>query len=193
MLGQADLRELSQSSVDELRHRFGLRGQAPERLVAAFALARLWERERRPRRPRLSSPERVWELLEPRFRGSEQESFISLLLDGRHRLRRIVPVTVGLLGTSLVHPREVFRPAVRDAAAAVIVAHNHPSGDPEPSREDEVVTRRLLAAGRLLGIPLLDHVIVGEDRGVSMRERSGGSWTDQADHAGPNGAQVDGS
>jgi DNA repair protein RadC len=78
---------------------------------------------------------------------------------------------VGTLTTSLVHPREVFRSAVREAAAALIAVHNHPSGDPEPSAEDLEVTRRLIEAGRLLGIPLLDHVVVGDGAWVSLRER----------------------
>ncbi|MCA9573523.1 MAG: JAB domain-containing protein, partial [Myxococcales bacterium] len=80
-------------------------------------------------------------------------------------------VSVGTLTTSLVHPREVFGPALSDAAAALIVVHNHPSGDPSPSQEDVEITKRLIEVGRLLGVPLLDHVVVGEGRFVSLRER----------------------
>ena len=113
----------------------------------------------------------MFELLRGEVRGLEQETFWSLLLDGKQRLRRLVPVTTGTLTASLVHPREVFRAAIREAAAALIVAHNHPSGDPEPSAEDVAVTERLRAAGELLGIPLQDHVIVGDESFVSLRER----------------------
>lgn len=98
------------------------------------------------------------------------EEFWELLLDGKHRVIGASQVSVGTLTTSLVHPREVFGPAIRMGAAAVIIAHNHPSGDPEPSSEDREVTARLVEAGRLLGIPVLDHIIVGEKGYASLRE-----------------------
>ena len=94
------------------------------------------------------------------------------MLDGKHRLRVRELVSVGTLTGSLVHPREVFRTAVRDGAAAIVVAHNHPSGDPEPSAEDIEVTRRLTQAGRWLGVPVLDHVVLGGARWVSLRARN---------------------
>ena len=106
------------------------------------------------------------------------EEFWLLLLDGKHRVTGASMVSRGTLTTSLVHPREVFGPAVRMGAAAVIVCHNHPSGDPEPSPEDLQVTRRLVQGGRLLGIPVLDHLILGDPenftpkrRYISLRER----------------------
>ena len=98
-----------------------------------------------------------------------------LVLDGKHSLLRCDRVSTGTLTSSIVHPREVFRPAIQAAAAAVICAHNHPSGDPEPSAEDVTVTRRLVEAGKLLGIPVLDHVVLGEARFVSLRQRL--DWT----------------
>jgi DNA repair protein RadC len=173
LLERRDLVELSRMSANELAVEFGLDRRACERVSAAFVLARALDAARRPLRPNLRSAAAVFELLGPRVRGLEQESFFALLLDGKHRLRRTVAVSSGTLTTSLVHPREVFRAAVREAAACVIVAHNHPSGDPEPSPEDLEVTRRLRAAGELLGIPLQDHVILGERTFVSLRERQG--------------------
>ncbi len=98
-----------------------------------------------------------------------KEVFLVVLLDAKHRPMRTERVSEGCLTWSVVHPREVFAPAVRDAAGAVLVAHNHPSGDPTPSRQDVEVTARLMAAGETLGIPLLDHVVVGADRSVSLR------------------------
>ncbi len=171
LLERRDLVELSRRSAHELALEFGLERGASRRVAAAFDLARALEAARRPARPSLRSPAAVFELLGARVRGLEQETFHALLLDGKHRLRRIVPGSTGTLTTSLVHPREVFRAAVREAAAGVIVAHNHPSGDPEPSPEDLDVTRRLRAAGELLGIPLQDHVILGDRNFVSLRER----------------------
>jgi DNA repair protein RadC len=141
------------------------------RLAAVFALARRVETELRRPRPSLRSPSEVHGLLAPEVRGAAQETFHALLLDGKHRLRRREQVSLGTLNSSLVHPREVFGPALREGAAALIVAHNHPSGDPEPSDEDLAVTRRLVEAGRILGVPLLDHVVIGERSFVSIRER----------------------
>jgi DNA repair protein RadC len=163
--------ELARLETAELVAEFGLAHASARRVQAAFSLGRAWLRARQPKRPSLRSPRAVFELLEIEVRGLEQETFWSLLLDGKHRLRRVVQVSVGTLTASLVHPREVFRCAVREAAAALIVAHNHPSGDPEPSAEDLQVTERLRAAGEILGIPLQDHVILGDACFVSMRER----------------------
>ena len=168
-----DLPALSRATVAELVGEHGLSRAGARRMVAAFELGRRLQRQRRPLRPSLRSPARVLRLLEDEVRGCEQERFYALLLDGKHGLRRIELISVGTLTSSLVHPREVFRPAVREASAAVVCAHNHPSGDPEPSAEDIEVTRRLLEVGRLLGIPLLDHVVLGDGRYVSLRERMG--------------------
>jgi DNA repair protein RadC len=99
------------------------------------------------------------------------EEFWAIHLDGKHRVVGMAQVSVGTLTTSLVHPREVFGSAVRLAAAALVVVHNHPSGDPEPSMEDLEVTQRLVEAGKILGIPLLDHIVSGETSFVSLRSR----------------------
>lgn len=101
-----------------------------------------------------------------------REHFVALLLDGRHRPIGYQVVSVGTATASLVHPREVFQAAVSLGACGLIVAHNHPSGDPTPSPEDREVTRRLAQAGRLLGVPLLDSIVIGGARHVSIREES---------------------
>lgn len=99
-----------------------------------------------------------------------QEEFHIVTLDTKHKPIRTHRITVGTLDASLVHPREVFRPAIRDAASAVLLVHNHPSGDPTPSREDHQVTEQLTEAGKLLGITVLDHIIVASQRSLSIRE-----------------------
>ncbi|WP_286763024.1 MULTISPECIES: RadC family protein [Rhodopirellula] len=99
-----------------------------------------------------------------------QEEFHIVTLDTKHKPIRTHRITVGTLDSSLVHPREVFRPAIRDAAAAVLLVHNHPSGDPTPSREDHAVTERLTEAGKLIGISVLDHIVVAKERCLSLRE-----------------------
>jgi len=151
----------------------GLRAAAARRLHAAFVLADARHRERLAARPEVRGPDAAAALLGPLLAGREEEVFVALLLDAKHRLRRAVRVSQGTLTSSLVHPREVFRPAVRFAAAALLVAHNHPSGDPRPSAEDLEVTRRLHAAGKLLGVPLLDHVVLGAGAHASIRARHG--------------------
>jgi len=111
-------------------------------------------------------------LLRPLLENETSERFVALLLNGKHRVMGFAEVSRGTLTASLVHPREVFAPALRELAAALIVAHNHPSGDPEPSQEDLEVTKRLHEAGQILGVPLLDHIIVGEKGSfTSLRER----------------------
>jgi DNA repair protein RadC len=102
----------------------------------------------------------------------ERERFVALFLDARHKVRGATVVSIGTLAASLVHPREVFRPAILAGASGIVLGHNHPSGDPEPSDEDIRLTHRLVAAGQLLGIEVLDHVVVGASgRFVSLRER----------------------
>lgn len=133
-------------------------------------------------RPAVRNPETAYRLLRPVMTaatsGDSQEAFFALLLDTKNKLiKPPVEVTRGLLDTSLVHPREVFREAVRNSAASVILAHNHPSGDPTPSKEDINITRRLIEAGKILGIHIVDHIVCGRPSDttpgfVSLREKN---------------------
>lgn len=102
--------------------------------------------------------------------GVDREHFVVLCLNTRHRVTAINTVSIGGLSGAPVHPREVFKPAILANSAAIILGHNHPSGDPEPSYDDRRITEQLVAAGRILGIEVLDHIIVGDDRFISMRE-----------------------
>jgi len=166
-----DLADLARATPEHLHRAGGVSLARATRLAAAFALGRRVAAAGRRPRASLRSPARVHELMASELCGLAQETFHVLLLDGKHRLRRRERVSQGTLTTSLVHPREVFGPAIREGAAALIVVHNHPSGDPEPSAEDLAVTRRLHEAGRILGVPLLDHIVVGDGAYVSIRER----------------------
>lgn len=122
----------------------------------------------------IDSPARALEVLRAFIpQGEEREHFVALYLDSRSRVKGACVVSIGTLSASLVHPREVFRPAIVAGAAAVIVAHNHPSGDTTPSAEDKDATRRLVKAGDLLGVPVLDHVIVA-DGGKFFSFKDGG-------------------
>lgn len=138
------------------------------RLLAAFEIAARLASEERPVRARIREPEDVVRRLGPRLRDLAHEEFHLLALDSQSGVLREVLVTRGLLNSSLVHPREVFRAAIAEAAAGIIVVHNHPSGDPTPSAEDRAVTRQLAEAGRLLDVPLYDHVIIAGDRWLSF-------------------------
>ncbi len=169
----ADLLELARASPAELRERQGWTRASARRIAAAFELGRRLAHARQRPRPVIRTAAEVFALCSGEMQGLEREVFHVLLLDGKHRLKAREIVSIGSLTSSIVHPREVFRSAVRHAAAAVICAHNHPSGDPEPSAEDLEVTRRLHQAGRLLGVPLLDHVVLGDGGWVSLRERLG--------------------
>jgi DNA repair protein RadC len=139
-------------------------------LLAAFELGRRLASAPLERGQAIRSPADVQRHFQPRWRERRRESFHALQLDGRHRLTSVDEVSVGTLTASLVHPREVFREAIRNAAAALLLVHHHPSGDPSPSPEDRSVTERLVAAGRLLGIRVVDHVIVADSGYFSFEE-----------------------
>jgi len=137
---------------------------------AALELGRRMAAESRDEGAPLRSPRDVYAAFAARLEDLPVEEFHVAVLDSQHRLERDIAVTRGILNSSLVHPREVFREAIAERAAAVILVHNHPSGDPTPSADDRAVTEQLVAAGRLLDIPVHDHVIVGRGRYVSFAE-----------------------
>lgn len=155
--------EISRASVEEIRRCGRISAGQARLLNGALALgAALCSIPLRPGE-RFSPSRDLFKRYSLRFHHSNKECFLSLHLNSKNRLIREVLISVGSLSTSVVHPREVFSPAVRDSAAALIFLHNHPSGDPSPSREDHECTRRLCRAGRILGIRVLDHVVIGHD------------------------------
>jgi DNA repair protein RadC len=165
------LRGLARAPAQQLRELPGVGAAKSASLLAALEIGRRLASRRLRAGDALQSPADVHHHFHPHLRDAPQERFLVVMLDGRHRVLREVAVSQGTLTASLVHPREVFRPALREAAAAIILVHNHPSGDPAPSREDVEVTRRLARAGEILGIPVLDHVVVAERGYVSLREQ----------------------
>jgi DNA repair protein RadC len=164
------LRTLAGRTAAELAGLTGVGTATAARLAAACELGRRLQREPRDRQPVLASPRAVWRHLSLELRDRERERFLVLCLNTRNELMREIVVSIGSLNASIVHPREVFKPALACTAASLIIAHNHPSGDPAPSREDREVTRVLAEAGRLLDVPLHDHVIVGADSYYSFRD-----------------------
>jgi DNA repair protein RadC len=165
---EGSLRRLAARPAAEFLHAPGIGPAKAARLVAAFEIGTRLALEARPSAPRIREPEDIVRRFSARLRDLQVEEFHLLALDSQSRVLREVLVTRGLLNSSLVHPREVFRPAIAEAAAGIIVVHNHPSGDPTPSAEDRAVTRQLVAAGQLLDLPLYDHVIIAGDRFTSF-------------------------
>ncbi|HEY7460473.1 MAG TPA: DNA repair protein RadC [Gemmatimonadota bacterium] len=165
-----DLRELGRQSVGELAKCLGMGPARAAAIVAAFELGRRLARAEAHPRDEILTPPSAYAYLAPRLRDAREERFVALLLDTRSRVFREATISVGSLNASIVHPREVFRTAMAHGAAALLLAHNHPSGDPRPSREDRDLTRTLVEAGKLLDIPIYDHVVVGAEGYFSFRE-----------------------
>ncbi|PYI82420.1 MAG: hypothetical protein DME26_17715 [Verrucomicrobia bacterium] len=163
------LEHLARASLDELRAIKGVGRDKAIALKAAFTLARRMAEELRHELPLLDTPERIAALLREKNRVYEVENFQVVLVNTRRKLIRVEEISQGTLDTILVHPREVFKSAISCNAAAVILVHNHPSGDPTPSEADIKVTRDLIRAGQLLKIDVLDHLIIG--RATTERPR----------------------
>ena len=173
------LQGLARAAERDVRAATGVGPAKSAALAAAVEIGRRLAARRLRAGLAIRGPADVYRHFHPTLRHAAHERFLVVLLDGRHRVLRQELVSQGTLTASLVHPREVFRPALREAAAALILVHNHPSGDPTPSREDREVTARLRRAGEILGVPVLDHVVVAERGYCSLREDGG------LDGAGP--------
>lgn len=167
-------RGVAEASVESLGRVHGIGPAKAAQLKAAAELARRLAAAPVAGRPVIESFDAAVAAARPWLDGKRREHVVALLLDARHGLIRVAPIAVGTLSASLVHPREVFTEAINAAAAALILAHNHPSGDPAPSDADLALTRRLVTAGRIVGIEVLDHVIVGRPGAVSLRAL--GAW-----------------
>jgi DNA repair protein RadC len=154
------LDELSRCSVDELKKIKGVGPAKALHLVAAFGIGKRLASSR-ARNKKLDSPETIEALLGPEMRMLRKESLRVVLLDTRYHLLRVEQISLGSINESIAHPRDVLRPAVISSAYAIVVVHNHPSGDPSPSQTDHSLTRRLAEAAELLQIKLLDHIIIG--------------------------------
>lgn len=158
---------LAKASASELKNTFGLGTAKASEIVACFELGRRILQNKKSNL--ILSPKDVWDELKD-IRDNKKEHFVVFFLDSKNQEIKREIVSVGTLNANLIHPREVFEPAVRHLASQVIIAHNHPSGDTEPSREDSDITKQLSDAGKLIGIDITDHVIVGKLNYFSFRE-----------------------
>lgn len=170
ILKEYNIKQLSQVNLAQLMKVHGIKESKAAQIAACFEIARRLESFEEVKKPKISSPEDVYRRVYPRMREQKKEMFIELCLDTKNQIIREDIISVGSLNANIVHPREVFKLALAESAAHIIVAHNHPSGDPTPSREDIEITKKLAETGNIMGITVLDHVIIGDGRHFSMKE-----------------------
>ncbi len=163
-------RRLDECTAGELMRVHGIGPAKAAQVKAALAIARRYASERIPTGTRVTGSDQLFRHMREKFAGQKKEQFYTLMLDTKHHIIREERVAVGSLNESVVHPREVFKNAIGESAAKVIFVHNHPSGSPEPSPQDRHLTDRLCEAGRIVGIEVLDHLIVGQDSYFSFAE-----------------------
>lgn len=169
-MAEGSLRRLGGLPLNRVTSVSGVGLGKAQTLAVVFELGRRFTAEGRDEKTPIRSPRDVVAAMAPRMEDLGVEEFHILILNSQHQMERDVTITRGILNASLVHPREVFREAIAERAAAIILVHNHPSGDPTPSADDRNVTDQLVAAGRLLDIPVHDHVIIGRGRYTSFAE-----------------------
>ena len=165
------LDKLASAGLEELARIKGIGPAKAAQIKAVFELGKRnsssWDKAEKTK---ISSAEDVFKLFGQRLKAKKKEHFWVLLLDARNRLIRSVEISVGSLDASIVHPREVFKEAIGESASRLILVHNHPSGDPKPSEADIEITGRLAAAGKILGLEILDHIIIGNKNASSLKE-----------------------
>jgi DNA repair protein RadC len=171
LAGSGGIERIARAGYDELRRIPGIGAARAAQIVAAVELGRRTLSRSGRERVQITSPRSLADMLLPLYGSRPVEQFGVVLLDTKHRVMRTTVVTVGTLDASIVHPREIFREAATAGAAAIVLFHNHPSGDPEPSQDDVLLTRRLVSAGVLMGIDVVDHVILADARYCSLREK----------------------
>lgn len=170
ILSQYNLKQLSQTNLAQLMEIHGIKESKAAQIAACFEIARRLEAFNEEAKPVIHSPEDVYRRIYPGLRGQKKEKFIELCLDTKNQVIKEDIISIGSLNANIVHPREVFKTALAESAAHIIVAHNHPSGDPSPSKEDIEITKKLVETGKIMGIEVLDHIIIGDGRHFSMKE-----------------------
>ncbi|WP_292377917.1 RadC family protein [Methanosarcina sp. UBA289] len=170
ILSKYSIKQLSLTNVSRLMQENGVGKAKAAQIAAVFELARRLETFVEEPKRKICSPKDVYTLMYPKMREQKKEKFITLCLDTKNQILKEEVVSIGSLNASIVHPREVFKSALMESSASVIMVHNHPSGDPSPSREDIMVTKKIVEGGKLLGIDVLDHIIIGDGRYVSLKD-----------------------
>lgn len=171
LLGEfGDLVAMGRAGVDEMRGVPGIGFARACQLVASFELGKRFARESRASGTPVRAPQDVARLFMDEMKHYDREHFKAAFLNTKNQIIKVVTVSIGSLNASIVHPREILKPAIVASAASIVLIHNHPTGDPSPSREDVEFTRRFARCGELIGIELLDHIVIGADRFQSLKE-----------------------
>ncbi len=165
------LRAMAEMTSEEFMSLPGIGREKAIRLTAAFNLTKRMARLMPEDKASIRSPQDVAEIIMEEMRYLDREHFVALILNTKNQVIAKDLISIGTLNSSSVHPRELFKSAIRRSAAGMVLVHNHPSGDPEPSREDCEITERLVEIGNLIGIPIMDHLVIGDKRFVSFKER----------------------
>jgi len=166
-----NIKTISQATIEELSQIRGIGLAKAAQIKACFELGKREELEPETKDFDIKDPEAVVKAIRASIKNKAQEHFKLILLNPRNKIIGISTISIGTLNASLVHPREVFKDAIVHSAASVVLAHNHPSGDPEPSEDDIKITNKLVESGRILGIEVIDHIIIGKNNFCSFKER----------------------
>jgi DNA repair protein RadC len=166
-----NIKSISQATIEELSQIKGIGLAKAAQIKASFELGKREDLEPEFKNYDIKAPETVVKAIRASIKDKAKEHFKLILLNPRNKIIGISTVSIGSLNASLVHPREVFKDAIGHSAASVVLAHNHPSGDPEPSEDDLTITKRLTEAGKILGIEVLDHIIIGKNNHYSFKAK----------------------
>ncbi len=166
-----NIKAISQATIEELSQIKGIGLAKAAQIKASFELGRREELEPELKNFDIKDPETVVKALRAGIKDKAKEHFKLILLNPRNKIVGISTISIGTLNASLVHPREVFKDAIKHSAASIVLAHNHPSGDPDPSEDDLTVTKRLTEAGKIFGVEVIDHIIVGKNGFFSFKEK----------------------
>jgi len=171
LIAEYGLDKLFECSLKELQK---IKGIGPSKAMQILTMTELGKRNKSSQKPVrfLSSAKKVFELMDEKLKDEKQENFYAILLNNRNHFIKDILITKGVLDASIIDSREIFKPAIKNSAARIILVHNHPSGDPTPSKEDLEVTEKIADVGELLGIKVLDHVIIGKDSYWSWKEKT---------------------
>lgn len=171
LLNKYNLKSLSRIKIGSLKKQLGIGDVKACQIIACFELGKRLAAFKEDKRPVIKNAKDIAKLFIPEMSALEKEHFKGVYLDSRKRIIKQENIFIGSLNESVVHPREIFKIALDENAAGIIILHNHPSGDPKPSSFDIEMTKELVKAGNLLGIPILDHIIIGGKKYVSLREK----------------------
>ncbi len=171
LVKEYDLKTLSRIRVNILKKTFGIGEAKACQIIACFELGKRMSCFKNGNNKTISCAKDIALLLMPELSNLKKEHFVGIFLDSRKKIIKQETIFIGSLDSSVVHPREIFKTALAESAAAVVLAHNHPSGDPKPSSEDIEITKQITKAGDILGIPVLDHIIIGDNKYISMNDK----------------------